>query len=302
MTQVALSTMWSLRYDSLDAFVSDARDYGFTHLELNSGLDPERLDALLAGDCLPVSSIHAPCPNPLVAGGIAASGLSLGALDEDERRAAVSFTRATIDTALRTGAKVVVVHAGWAKMPPELERDLRRQWERGQAGSPEFEAVKAKLVAARKSFACAHVDAAKKSLLELAAHARASGVQLALENRVHYHEIPSIEEMLDILCEFTPDVMGYWHDVGHAELLARIRFTPHEDWFMALGDRMLGVHLHDVRGVQDHYAPGAGELDWDMISCKLPAGAVRVCEIAEWNEPEEARNAVPFLQGKGIVS
>jgi len=259
LTQISLSTMWSLKYGSMAEFVRRAREFGFTHLELNASLTPGKLDELLAIDGLPISSVHAPCPNARNPEGVEANALSLSALNEDERREAVGFTKATIDLAGRVGAKFVIVHAGWVEMNREVEREMRRLYEEGRASSDEFNSLKSKLLARRKFFACPHVEATKESLLELAGYARSKGVRIGLENRSDRHEIPIIEEMVDILGDLPPETVGYWHDVGHAEIQSRLGFTPHADWFAALADRMFGIHLHDIRGLSDHQAPGIGE-------------------------------------------
>jgi hypothetical protein len=43
-------------------------------------------------------------------------------------------------------------------------------------------------------------------------------------------------------------------------------------------------------------------MNWEMIAKYLPPRAVKVCEIGEWNDEEELRTAVKFLQKKGIIS
>ena len=299
-SEISLSSMWSLNYENMSDFVRDASEFGFTHLELNIALTPEKLKGLLSIGDLQVSSVHSPCPNVETAEGLA-STLSLSSFDEGVRKLAIEGVKRTIDLAVEVGAKVVVVHAGYADMNPEIEKDMRKLCEQGRMDSQEFEELKDVLVKARQFMACPHVDATKESLLELAGYARSNGIRLGLENRVNYHEIPNLDEMMDILEEFQPEVVGYWHDVGHAEIQSRIGFTPHEDWFVALGDRLIGVHLHDVRGLRDHCAPGTGDLNWDMIARNLPDNIIRVCEIGEWNDPQAARNAVAFLQSKGIA-
>ena len=294
--------MWSLRHKTMAGFIRQARKFGFTHLELNASLKPEKLDELLAIEGLPILSVHAPCPNGRNREGIEANALSLSALNEDERREAVEFARATVDLAGRVGAKFVIVHAGWVVMNPELEKSMRHLYEKGSGSDDEFHSLKARLMAAREFFACPHLEAAKESLLELAAYAHARGIRIGLENRSDYHEIPILEEMLDILAELPPETVGYWHDVGHAEMQSRLGFTPHEDWFAALSDRMFGIHLHDIQGLSDHRAPGTGEQNWEMIAAHIPGNAIRVCEMAQWNKLADARRAVPFLRGKGIIA
>lgn len=301
MTNISLSTMWSQNYTDMNEFVHDVLDYGFTHVELNSSLIAERLKELLTIEGLKISSIHSPCPNGPSSEGTKASSLSLSSLNEDERKETVAFAKNTIELASELAVKVVVLHSGWVELSPALEMNLRNMYEKGLYDSDEYTNAKCTLVNARDFMACPHIDAAKESLLELAGLARSNGVQLALENRVHYYEIPNIDEMLDILSEFQPEVVGYWHDVGHAEIQARTGFTPHDEWLMALEDRMIGVHLHDLQGIRDHHAPGLGDLDWDFIAENLPKDIIRVCEIGEWNDPNNTRQAVSFLQSKGIL-
>lgn len=293
--------MWSLKYKTMAEFVRKAREFGFTHLELNTSLTPQMLDELLRTADLPISSVHAPCPNGRNEKGIEANALSLSALDEDERQQAVGFAKASIDLAERVGAGFVIIHAGWVVMNTEWEEGMRHLYEEGRAFSKEFLSLKSQLTAARQMLAAPHLKAAKRSLEELSLYAQRHGIRIGLENRSDYHEIPIPGEMLEILGGLPPETVGYWHDVGHAEMQSRLGLTPHEQWLTALSDRMFGIHLHDIRGLSDHRAPGTGEQDWEMIASRIPKRAVRVCEIARWNRTADARRAVPFLKKKGIL-
>jgi sugar phosphate isomerase/epimerase len=132
-------------------------------------------------------------------------------------------------------------------------------------------------------------------------YARPRGVTLGLENRLHYHEIPSPEEAVDLLAEYAPDEAGYWHDTGHAEVWSRLGFTPHQRFFALLRSRLIGCHLHDVRGLVDHRAPGNGTLDWAMVRAGIPATAAHTCEIDQ-REPEASLAvAIHALRRHGIV-
>jgi sugar phosphate isomerase/epimerase len=146
-----------------------------------------------------------------------------------------------------------------------------------------------------------HVDAARRSLAEIVAHARPRGVTVGVETRLGYHEIPSAEEAASLLQEYAPAEAGYWHDTGHAEIWSRLRFVPHQRWFELLGDRLIGAHLHDVRDLRDHRSPGNGTLDWTMIRAALPPSAARTCEIDQ-HEPESSlATAVHLLRSNGII-
>jgi sugar phosphate isomerase/epimerase len=69
-----------------------------------------------------------------------------------------------------------------------------------------------------------------------------------------------------------------------------------------LAHRMIGAHLHDVRGIRDHRAPGNGDLDWSYIAGVLPPSAHRTLEIDQ-HEPERSLGeALGFLSECGVLA
>ena len=124
---------------------------------------------------------------------------------------------------------------------------------------------------------------------------------LGLETRFHFNEIPNTDEMTELLGEAPEQLAGYWHDTGHAEVQEQLGFAFHEEWLSRFRDRMVGIHLHDIRGISDHHAPGKGNMNWEMIAKYLPWGVVKVCEIGEWNDEERMQGVVRFLQERGIL-
>jgi hypothetical protein len=104
---------------------------------------------------------------------------------------------------------------------------------------------------------------ARRSLAQIADYASRFGVAIGLENRYHFHEFPSTDEMLELLPEYPAGVAGFWLDVGHAEVLDRLGLVPRHRWLNELADRCVGTHVHDVDGLADHRAPGHGTADWD---------------------------------------
>jgi len=296
--EIALSTMWSQRYNHMDRFVRDVQEFGFSQVELNSILTPPKLGELLKLG-VKVSSVHCPCPVTTSRLGIPAASLQLSSLDEEERGEALRFAQGTIELASRVGAEAVVIHAGKVKLDFGLEDKLH--WLYKHRNSEEFEKARQKLIQERDSRAAPYLEAARRSLLQLARFAQGWGVRLGLETRFYFYEIPQLEEMEVLLQELPPDVVGYWHDVGHAEVKARLGLTPHEEWFIRFRDRLIGVHLHDVLGIQDHRAPGTGDVDWDFIARNTPSSAIKVCEIGEWNTWEACAHAVPFLKSHGVI-
>jgi len=294
--------MWAKgRFSHMAGFAAKARELGFTHIEPNTLVSPEMLNELLK-TAVPISSIHSPCPAVLSSRGIPVSSLSLSSLNESERMEAVSFTKKTIDLAVNVGARAIVLHMGEVPIDLSLQDRLYKLNDGGYAQTKEYSQAKEELVYQRTSQAPSYLDAARKSLQELSEYSRQKGIMLGLETRFHPNEIPNMDEMAELLNEISESLVGYWHDVGHAEVQQQLGFGLHEEWLSRFKDKMVGIHLHDILGISDHHAPGRGNMNWEMVAKYLPPRIIRVCEIGEWNDEEQMQGVVKFLQKKGIVN
>jgi len=293
--------MWAKgRFSHMAGFAAKVRELGFSHIEPNALVVPEMLNELLKTK-VPISSIHSPCPAVSSSRGIPTTSLSLSSLDLSERLEAVSFAKKTIDLAANVGARAIVLHMGEVPIDLSLQDRLYKLHDGGYAQTTEYRQAKEKLVQQRLSLAHSYVDATSRSLQELGEYSRHQGIILGLETRFHFNEIPNMDEMAGLLDEVSEHVAGYWHDVGHAEVQQQLGFSLHEEWLSRFKDRMVGIHLHDIRGISDHHAPGNGNMKWEMIAKYLPQGIVKVCEIGEWNDEEQMQGVVKFLQKKGIL-
>ena len=129
------------------------------------------------------------------------------------------------------------------------------------------------------------------------------GIGLGIENRYHYLEIPSLDELGRLLETVSDERVGFWYDVGHAHTLERLGFSAHAAWLQRYASRMIGVHLHDVTGLKDHQAPGSGEVDWKLVINYLPKDAImRVCEIRHYLMSEQVMAGLQFLADKGCIT
>jgi len=300
--ETCLSTMWSVgRFESMADFFPAAWRLGFHAFEINhqvdsamlAGLDPRRY---------PIPSVHEPCPADIPTATLMARNWLISSPDEDGRRQGVQAVQRSIDLASALGARLVVVHPGKVDIDTELEAELLQSLATGQGASPRHAELQARLVAARAARADANLDAVRRSLAELADYAGRAGVRLGLENRDHYYEIPLPEEMAWLLEQLDEERVGFWYDVGHAEILARLGFGHRETWLERFGSRTFGVHLHDVRGFDDHLAAGLGELDWAAIAAQLPAGVQRTCEFRSFHTPEQVAAALQLLAAQGCLA
>jgi len=301
LLQVSLSTMWAKdRFSHMAEFVVKARGLGFTHIEANASISPRMLSELIE-TTIPISSIHSPCPRVLSSRGIPVTGLSLSSLDKSVRMEAVSFTKKTMDLASNVSAKAIVLHMGEVPIDLSLQDKLYKLYNKSRAQTKEYNQAKEELIHQRISQVPPYLEAARKSLQDLSEYSCQKGIMLGLETRLHFHEIPNMDEMAELLNGVQGSPVGYWHDVGHAEVQQQLGFSLHEEWLSRFKHRMLGIHLHDVLGISDHQAPGKGNINWDMVAKYLPQGALKVCEIGEWNEEEQIRGVVNFLRKEGIV-
>ncbi len=296
------STMWARHsFPSLADFIEACRRMGFEKVELNHQVDSGMLEGLdLARQ--PLSSVHEPCPADVPVEELKARDWLMSSPDEDCRQRGVQAIKHSIDLARSLHLPVIVVHAGMVSTDMVVEQRLRRLYEAGQAGSTEYQAVKQELIDTRSRLLPACFASTKKSLRELLDYADGSGIRLGLENRYHYYDIPSLDEMGELLALADETRLGFVYDVGHAEHLSRLGFYAHEEWLRRYSHRILETHLHDVKGLQDHQAPGFGEIDFGMVARYLPKDAIRTLELQHSNSPEQVRAGLACLAQHGCLT
>ncbi|HEY5638737.1 MAG TPA: TIM barrel protein [Dehalococcoidia bacterium] len=305
----ALSTMWSQgrfredgdEHDHMPSFAEKTAALGFGHIEINYVIPPAGVEALIESDHVGVSSVHSPCPRVRINGRLS-DALNLAAIDEEERALAVQVAKESVDTAVRAGASLLVVHLGGIgdKMFEE-ERQLRKLFDAGTTDGEEVDALRASAVKRRRDGALDFFPQARRSLAELAEHAAANGVTIGLENRYHFSEFPNVDEMAELLDAYPPDVAGFWIDIGHVEVLHRLGLGHRHRWLNELADRCVGSHVHDTDGLADHRAPGQGTSDWPHYAAKLPPHIPRIYEINQKVPEDQVAAATPFLRSVGVL-
>ncbi len=248
---------------------------GFERVELSHGvrisLLPGVLKALEEG-VAKVATVHNFCPLP--AGVMQASPnlYSPAARDKRERFLWARHTQSTVNCAAQTGARVVVLHAGFVsfllgnpgaflneKPEDKALSDLREE----DAYNRRIEIVLNKVRKKAKK----HMPLLKESLREILPAAREKGVRLGIENREGLTELPVDEDLARLFEDMgEPETLGYWHDAGHAQLKEQAGVIEHQQILMENRSRLLGFHLHDVSpGGKDHRPAGSGVTDWAML-------------------------------------
>ncbi|HCM26071.1 MAG: hypothetical protein A2Z99_11960 [Treponema sp. GWB1_62_6] len=294
----ALSTMWAVkRFADLEPFFKEGEDAGFTRFELNHGIDSSMLKGL---EGKTITSVHEPCPADVPASVLKENDWLVSSLDEGKRRLGVDAILKSIDLAVSVGASTVVVHPGRVDSDFDGEERMRELFDSGGRAGNEYAGLMLRNREARERAAPANFRQVSRSIGELASYAGARGIVLGLENRYHFHEFPSPDELVKLLAIGPPGTVGFWYDAGHAETLSRLGFFPHREWLDRFSDRIVGAHFHDLSGLEDHRFAGNGTQPWAFIKGRIPASALRTCEFRNTCTGEEIERGRAFLEELGV--
>jgi sugar phosphate isomerase/epimerase len=257
------------------------------------------LRPLIRAQAIRVLSIHNYFPLPEGIPPEQASGdcFSLASLNREERQQGVTYTIRTLETAHELEAGAVVLHLG--RVETELPKDGLQQLYREGRWDDEGQVLLTKEREERLRHRAPHLDAVLFTLDTLSKRAEQLGVLLGIENRFYLREIPDKEEVGIILNRFQGGPIGYWHDTGHAAAFETLGICSHEELLRLYSSALIGTHLHDARGIDDHQPPGQGEIDFAMVRKYLPEKAIKIMEINQTATGQEIRDALAFLQDKG---
>jgi sugar phosphate isomerase/epimerase len=300
-TNASLSTMWAFKnFPDLNIFIEVAKQLGFQKIELNHQVDSAMLSHVNR-DHVQFSSVHEPCPADISTKELVERDWLISSPDEVSRTHGVEAVKRSIRLAHEIGAITVVIHCGTIPSKSPSEGKLLHLFKDGKTHSGEYLEIKSQIIQERKDLIPPHLKAVKKSLVELIEYADQFRVKLGLENRYHYLDLPSIDEMEELLTLAAPNQLGFIYDVGHAQALDRLGFYPYEEWLKRYSTRMLGCHLHDVIGITDHYAPGLGEIDFKIIAKYLPEDAFRTFEMLPGNTLAQVKGGITSLVNTGCI-
>src|SRR4030042_5822561 len=293
--------MWALKnYPNLNDFFEVSKHLGFQKIELNHQVDSAMLSRVTL-DHFQFRSVHEPCPADISTKDLVDRDWLISSADEASRKKGVETVKRSIKLAHELGAPTVVIHCGTIPCEINYESKIRALFAKGQDKTEAYQTIKSDFIQLRTDLVEPRLNTVKMSLNELLEYADQFKIRLGLENRYHYMDIPSIDEMGELLNLADSSRLGFIYDVGHAEALDRLGFYTHEDWLKRYSSRILGSHLHDVIGVTDHYAPGLGEIDFYRIASFLPEDAFRTFELLPGNTLAQVKHGLHLLVEAGCI-
>lgn len=300
---LGISTVWQAgKIKNGEKLLNKISDFGLKAVELEYRINNEtyaQMKPFLKKGGIKVLSVHNFFPVPDIFETGSGDAFLLSSPDEDEKKRAVEYTIRTIEHANDLEAKAVVLHLGNTGTD-SYKKEFFKFYDDGKIESDEFSVFLEKIKKERNSVKQKFIDAVFFSLEKLNKTAMKENVMLGIENRYYFHQIPDFEEMKMILRKFLGSNIYYWHDVGHAEVWNNFGLVRHEEWLKAYGENLLGIHLHDCKGYNDHNAPGKGKVDFNMIKKYFKSETIKIIEIEPHITDESLKEGIEFLRKFGI--
>ena len=294
-----ISTSWNCeKHRDARSMIAEIKAIGVDAVELNFKLSKEMVGGvagLVDEGFINVLSLHNFCPVPesIEIRKASPDYYSLASLDESEREKAVFETKRTMDAAYRLKAKAVVVHAGRLEIK-DRTRELARAIEEGRDPEPLIALMQEERGSALSK---GYLDRLLKSIKDLFLYSKKCGVKIGFENRFYFRELPSMADFDAIFTAFKDPNICYWHDTGHAQVYENMGLLRHEEYLERFRDRLLGVHLHDVKGViNDHNAPFTGDFDFAILKPFLNKDVIKILEPHQPATAEEINSALRRLK------
>lgn len=269
--EYSFSTSWNWRgSDSGTRVIEEILALGFDSVELNYKITSRMLETIrpyIEQGRLKVPSVHNVFPF-FDDGRFDTDSRLLGYQDEALRRQAVDLTITSVDAAHALGARVLVVHPGVVPHddgPPVLsgltgaayDVELKRLWLNTGSDSAPYRRLFTEFAEYRRTRMDGELERILHSLETVLEYIVRKNIpmQIGLENRPMGFQIPDFSEMNFLLDSLSGAPIGLWFDTGHGAMLRHMGFFDDRAETAALADRLVGMHIHDVRGVDDHFAP-----------------------------------------------
>lgn len=305
---LGISTAWkSNEVTTGDELLKELSEAGISQIELDFRITfpifQQLLPAIKQGR-LKVLSVHNyfPLPDIIPLDKANADAFPLSSLDNDERQQGLHYTIKTIQVAHELGAGGVVVHLG--RVGTVFQKKYYRQlYDSGELWREKGQIFLEEQKKLREINKQRHLDKLFDSLEKILKEAEKLQTPIGIENRLYINEIPNSDEIGLLLRKFSGSPLYYWHDTGHAAIQENLGLYEQRDLLTRFSSHLLGVHFHDIRGREDHLAPGRGVIDFSSLLPFIKDGCrplIKVVEVHPKVSKEELLASLDYLVSLGL--
>jgi len=298
--RLALSTRWNARRHTRgELLIEEILALGIDRVELGYDLRMDLVPgvrSMVDRGAVTVGSVHNFCPVPMGVSRGHPELFTLADPDPRVRAQALKYTRKTLEFAADMGAGAVVLHGGNVRMRRYTVKLLEMQ-DRDQQLSPRYQRLTSKMLRVREKKVRKQFAWLKEGLAELVPDLKKHHIRLGIENLPTWEALPTEEELSLLMDAFDTPLVGYWHDTGHGQIRENLGLSSHIRTIMRFKDRLVGMHLHDVRGAgMDHVMPPGGTISFRDVAAVEPGNIPLVIEPAPGTKTEEIIAARDHLQ------
>ena len=256
--------------------LKEIADLGFTHVELSHGIRVTLVPGIIKAaeeGFIKISTMHNFCPLPTGVMHAAPNHFEPSSPNSQERAQWVRYTLKSLDFASQMNARLLVLHLGsvrffWNNPELKLSKFKEKHSDIDFPQSLSYRQLLQKCLLRLQKKTHRFYNYMLDSLNQVIPYAQTKGIDLGLENREGFNEIPQdsiFPELLSALPQ--PNTCGTWHDTGHGKLKELMGILPQHELLEKSAPFLKGFHLHDVdKGGNDHRPIGDGIIDFEMIS------------------------------------
>lgn len=296
---LAFSTCWNnSRHADGEKMIEEIVNLGFNHIELSHGMTIAKLPGIRRAfkrGLFKCCGVHNSFPAPVEVMIDAPDAYPYTSHRPADRQRALDMTLQSMETTAEFGAQYLVLHMGSVPMDPKKwTKKLTSMVSNGQFHTTAYSKAKIAMVKQREKVAPLYYHRAKETLAVLAEHAQTFGIQLAVESRSRYEDVPSEREMIQLQSTFIDHpAVGYWHDFGHVQLKHNLGLLNHNDWLSEMKPYIIGGHVHDVEWpARDHRVPFSGTLDYSTLLSHFPEKCPLVWELSSTRQSDDIAQAL----------
>jgi sugar phosphate isomerase/epimerase len=198
----------------------------------------------------------------------------------------ISKSTKAFERAQRLGVPHIILEPEWPRTT-RTTAHLLRLYKRGHFLERDFVQHKVTAVKLRPRLVASKSGEWTRVISDLVKRATTYKLRLAVETSAVFESFPQENELSQLFGDFPPELLGYWHDFGHAARKDFLAWHTHGESLADQRERLVGYHVHDCRRPdEDHLPLSHGDVEFSTL-LPLTKGAVAVLELGPKTPDEQ---------------